>query len=295
VFQFYAVLPGRELRHLHVKRDIQQELTEKFETEASKAVKDKHEIPFSAQYPTALKHEILLVQDFHLPDRFVEDVEDSNHCDDIKMKDIDGRHVKAIVGATPNEDGEGVQKAIFKELSGARIMDRSPWHFYLEGSYLTRLDKPGLAIPDNVHAVYQDGDLRFFSYDTAKKFLDLTGIYMEAAKEDMETFLSEGPVTFDSKEETLDKVADSWCRRRISMVLASEVWTRVTVSEIKREAGSFGVEIHTRDKEGTETIILPETRAGLKDVLRVLNQDFFYSLLDREQMVAGIKTPHQPE
>ena len=44
---------------------------------------------------------------------------------------------------------------------------------------------------------------------------------------------------------------------------------------------------------GEEAIILPEDRASLKDVLKVLNQDFFYALLDGAPMYAGIKTPHQ--
>lgn len=290
VFQFYAVLPTFELRHLHVRGEVQQQLTDKFRREANRALRDKHVVPFSSQYPTAQKHELLTIADFPLPEQFQVDVRDPNHCDDIRIEDVDGRHVKAIVGAAPTDDGEDVEIAVFKELSGARILDRSPWNFFLDGNTLTRLDRPGLAIPEPVHAVYRDGDLYFFAYETARRFLDLTGLYREAAIEDIEAFLEQGPVIF-SGDVQLREVADSWCLRRISMVLASEVWKRVTVQQIREQAAAFGVIVDTEAVNGEDTIILPDTRTALKDVLKVLNQDFFYSLLDRTPMYAGIKVP----
>lgn len=289
MFQFYVVLPSFELRHLHVEQDIQKELTNKFHGEAEKALDDKHTVEFGSQYPTAQKHELLVIRNFPLSEQFKEDVRDSNHCDDIEIDDIDGRHVKAIVGARPQDDGE-VEVAVFKDLNGSRILDRSPWNFLLDGSTLTRLDRPGLSIPNTTHAVYADNNLYFFSYETARKFIDLTGLYTEAAREDIDTFLREGPVRFDG-DGALYEVADSWCLRRISMVLSSKVWERVTVSHIKQRADMFGVSVDTETVGGTETIVLPEDRASLKDVLKVLNQDFFYSLLDSQPMYAGIKLP----
>lgn len=291
MFQFYAVLPNYELRHLHVHRDVQQELTAKFRREADRALRDKHVVPFSSQYPRAQKHEILVVEDFPLPARFVDDVKDSNHCDDIEIQDVDARHVKAIVGATADQDGERVEIAIFKELSGSRILDRSPWNFFLDGNTLNRLDRPGLAIPEPVHAVYKDGDM-FFAYETARRFVDLTGLCTEAAAEDIDEFLEWGPVVFRGAGD-LHEAADSWCLRRISMVLASEIWTRVTVQQIKEQADTFGVALVIEMVDGKESIVLPGDRASLKDVLKLLNQDFFYSLLDGRPMYAGIKMPYQ--
>ena len=290
MFQFYAVLPNFEIRHLHVRQEVQRELTTKFQCEADKALGDKHEIPFSSQYPRAQKHELLVIRDFPLHEQFEEGVRDSNHCDDIEIEDVDARHIKAIVGAAPDDDGEKVEIAIFKELNGARILDRSPWNFFLDGNTLTRLDRPGLAIPEPVHAVYRNGDLFFFAYETARRFIDLTGLYTEAATEDINSFLEQGPVVFGGDGQ-LHEVADSWCLRRISMVLASEVWTRVSVQQIKERAETFGITLDTRVVEGKENIILPGDRASLKDALKVLNQDFFHSLLDNTPMYAGIKAP----
>jgi hypothetical protein len=289
VFQFYVVLPNFELRHLHVQQDIQRELTDKFRHDAERTLRNKHIVSFGSQYPTAQKHELLVISDFSLSEQFRECVEDSNHCDDIEMADLDGRHVKAIVGAVSEDDGNNVKIAVFKELSGTRILDRSPWNFFLHGNTLTRLDRPGVAIPEPVHAVYQGGELYFFSYETARKFVDLTSMYTEAAEEDLEAFLEQGPVIF--RGGTLREVTDSWCLRRISMVLSSRVWTRVTVQQIQEQAATFGVILDTEPVNGEETIVLPEDRASLKDVLKVLNQDFFYSLLDHTPMYAGIKVP----
>lgn len=289
MFQFYVVLPNFELRHLHVIQNVQRELTDKFRHEADSAMRNKHIVPFSSQYPTAQRHELLVIRDFPLSEHFKEDVQDSNHADDVEIGDIDGRHVKAIVGAAPHDDGENVEIAVFKELSGSRILDRSPWNLFLEDNTLTRLDRPGLAVPEPVHAVYRDGDLHFFSYETARRFVDLTGLYREAVKEDIDTFLAQGPVIFNG-DGTLHEISDSWCLRRISLVLSSEVWKRVTVPQIKDQADAFGVVINTESVNGEDHIVLPEDRASLKDVLKVLNQDFFYSLLDNTPMYAGIKS-----
>lgn len=289
MLQFYAVLANFELRHLHVSADIQADLTNKFRGEAAAATIGKHAIRFHPGYPTAQRGEVLTIPDFPLSEQFQEDVRDPGNCEDMDIEELDGRHVKAIVGASA-ENGGDVEIAVFKELSGARILDRSPWNFFLDGNSLTRIDRPGVAIPDKVHAIYRDGGLYFFSYETARRFVDLTGLYREAVEADIDKFMDEGPVVF-SGSGNLHDVLDSWSRRRISLILASRVWDRVEVREIRDRAAQFEVTVELKSVGGAESIVLPDNRAALKELLKVLNQDFFYTILDNTPMYAGIKVP----
>lgn len=286
MLQFYAVLPDFELKHLHVEQNIQAELTDKFRSEAATFLQSKEIIKFEPGYPTRQQGEVLVLRGFPLPERFQEDVRDPNHCEDISPQDLSRRKVKAVVGASARDEDDTVEIAVFKEISGARILDRSAFGFLLDGSTSTRIDHPGLVIPEPVHAVYKDGDLYFSSFETTRKFIDLTGIYSEASHADIEKFLNVGPVAFKG-EGTIHDIVDTWSRRRISMILESRVWEQITVQEICSQAGRFGVNIET--KNDGEQIVLPDNRSGLKGVLKILNQDLFHSILTDTPMYAGTK------
>jgi hypothetical protein len=285
VLQFYVVLSSLELRHVHVEQDIQQDLTNRFSREAEAYLHGKQAIDFAPSYLTAQKGEVLVARDFALPSQFREDVADPNHCEDISPRHLNDRNVKALVGAEARDDGS-VRIALFKELSGARIIDQSPLNFFLRRNTLTRADHPGLAVPERVHAVYEDGDLYFHSYDTAKKFVDLAGIYSEAAHEDVETFLNTAPVVFEGEESFYD-LTDAWSRRRISMILANPVWDRISVQEIGEKAEVLPFTVETRN--GGESLLLPSNKAQLRELIRFINQDNFRSILTDELHYAGSK------
>jgi hypothetical protein len=291
VLQFYAVLPDFELRHLHVEQGIQAELTSKFRREAAAFLQGKEVIEFEPGYARAERGEVLVTRSFPLPERFKEDVRDSNHCEDINPQDLSHRNVKAVVGATARDEDGAVDIAVFKEMSGARILDQRAFSFVLDGNTLNRIDRPGLVIPEPVHAVYEGGDLYFSSFETTRRFVDLTEIYSEASHADIEEFLSSGPVAFEG-DGTIHDVVDTWSRRRISMILESHVWEQITVPEICAQAAAFGVTVETKDGGGT--LVLKADRAYLKDVLKVLNQDLFHSILTNTPMYAGTKVRLEP-
>lgn len=289
MLQFYVVLSNFELRHLHVEQSIQAELTNKFRREATAFLHAKEVIEFEPGYPTAQTGEVLVLRRFELSEQFEECVRDSNHCEDIDPQELSRKHVKAVVGAATGDD-DRVSIVVFKEMSGTRIIDQK-WGFLLDRHTLTRIDSPGLVIPEPVHAVYEGRDLYFSSYETTRRFLDLTGMYSEASRVDIEEFLSGGPVTFEG-DGTIHDIVDTWSRRRISMILESRVWEQITVREICDQAARFGVDLETRN--GGEQLLLPDNRAGLKDVLKVLNQDFFHSILTNTPMYAGTKVRLEP-
>lgn len=291
MLQFYAVLPDFELRHLHVEQGIQAELTNKFRREAASFLHGKEVIRFEPGYPTAQRGEVLVLRSFPLPEHFQEDVRDPNHCEDINPRDLSHRNVKAVLGASARDEDGAVDLAVFKEMSGTRILDRKAFGFLLDGNTLTRIDHPGLVIPEPVHAVYEGGDLYFSSYETTRRFMDLTGTYAEASHADIEDFLSGGPVVFEG-EGSIHDVVDTWSRRRISMILDSRVWEQITVPEICAQAAAFGVTVETKDGGGT--LVLKADRAYLKDVLKVLNQDLFHSILTNTPMYAGTKVRLEP-
>jgi hypothetical protein len=292
VLQFYAVLLNYELRHIHVEQSIQTDLTNKFQRDAAEFMNGKRQVPFAPSYSTAQKGEVLVQKGFILPDRFVEDVADPIHCEDISPRDLNERHVKALVGAAADDEG-ATRIAVFKDLAGARIIDQSPWTFFLSRNTLTRPEHPGLAVPRPVHALYENENLYFHSYDTTKKFLDLTGIYNEASREDVARFLHEAPVLFQGSGDVYD-LADTWTRRRISMMMVDPVWQHITVPEIcavasELESALGPLPFQVRADEHGESLLLPDDRAGLRELVRFLNQDVFRSILTGELFYSGVK------
>jgi hypothetical protein len=298
VLQFYVVValinsdstPRYELRLLDFEEENRQRLTHKFLHEADKFTRKKHEVNFDPGYMKAERGEILVARGFTLPDTFVEDVRHPTHCDKISAEDLHHKRVKAVVGASADNE-TGIDIAVFKELSGTRVLSDATGSlaFLLHRDTLVEADDPGFIIPEPVHAVYRDGNLYFQSYDTAKKFVDLGVIYRDASREDVNSFLQDSPVSFEGADSDFYDFIDTWSLRRISLIINNPVWETISVDDIRLRSSSLPVSVETTPDGAS--IVLPNDKSRLRELLKLLNRNIGREVLTDELIYSGSQIP----
>lgn len=92
-------------------------------------------------------------------------------------------------------------------------------------------------------------------------------------------------------EGTIHDFVNSTNKRAISMLWSSGRMARMNVQQVKEYAEEYGVEFNTNGSGPTEKILVPETNKGFKELLDLLNQNYFPGIFDGEKYVANSKRP----
>lgn len=289
--QFYAVQRDYKTKHLKVRANEQEELADKFKQDAERYRSGKEVVGFDSGWNTE-DHELFKIDGFELPKDLQRCVRSADGCEDMTASEFDEGNIKAMFGASVNQAGD-VETVIFKNIDKSMIVNRNRINLRYDLRYdqetITRTDAPGLAVPDSVAAVYMGGTLYFSSRRTAGQVLDLTVTFETASNADVQDFLNSGPLLFESVDD-VQEIADDWSRRRIKMISSNPVWQEVDVSDIRGWAKECGVEVKVvTDAEGRQLIELPSDRAGLKNLLRVLNEDFFEAPFSKQKFLSNSK------
>ena len=84
-------------------------------------------------------------------------------------------------------------------------------------------------------------------------------------------------------------LADSWVRRKISLVQQSGILQNVPLHEMKAVAIDFGIPFSTVEENGAEVICVPGNKSDLKKLLRFLDEDYYKSPLSKTHFVTNSK------
>jgi len=163
----------------------------------------------------------------------------------------------------------------------------------LDGNTLRRLAEPGLALDITLSALIEGSDLFLRSYTRAKRVLDLTTYYREATDAELDKFSSHAKVHCDLA--SLKKVADSWIRRKVALLLDSPDFKVLSPRKAAGVARKFNLRLAIKKEDGEEHIVIPtEDRKALKDLLRFLDEDYLESPLSGSRFVSHSKRKLKP-
>ena len=116
-----------------------------------------------------------------------------------------------------------------------------------------------------------------------------TDYYREATDADVDEFLASDHVLVDDHD-SFRELADSWTRKRLALVMEKKVIQQVGVRRICDRAREFGVDVQSRRVDGRAKIVMPAEKRGLKELLRILDEDYYRGVLTRTRYVANSKT-----
>ena len=218
-----------------------------------------------------------------------------------KLRPIDVRPhgVKALVAVeightppdTPDEQGRRfISHAAFKRLDRSRIIDQSVLRIVWSRETFDRIDGPGMTVPEGLDALYEEGTLYFNSHQTASGFLDLTEAFAEASGPQIDDVMNQGILLF-SGDGTIHEFVNQTNKRAISMLWRSGRLSNLAVQDIKDQANGYGIELSLDGSGPNERILVPETNKGFKELLDLLNQNYFPGIFDGEKYVANSKRP----
>ncbi len=149
-----------------------------------------------------------------------------------------------------------------------------------------RVDEVGLTLDDRLAAMLVGTSLRFLSFHAIRQVLDLSAYFAEATVPELRAFArTDGIHVVD--EEVFVAMADTWVRKKVTLIGRSGILAAVSSAEIQRAALEFGIEVQTVHANGREAVTLPGVKAELKVLLKFLDEIRARGLLALRGLVDG--------
>lgn len=92
-------------------------------------------------------------------------------------------------------------------------------------------------------------------------------------------------------EEAFVAIADTWVRKKVTLIGRNGILAAVSSAEIRRAALEFGIEVQTVQANGRKAVTLPGVKAELKALLKFLDEDYYRSPLQGRNYVTNSKRP----
>jgi hypothetical protein len=295
---FFGVMPDFSVRLIRPSDRVNSELEEIFQ----KDIREYQQLDSKDFYPDYTPKrgaENFKLGDFRLPAIMERGMILWHSRERLRPEDVRLRGVKALaaveVGHTPpdnpNERGQQfVRRAAFKRLDKSRIIDQRVLRIVWSRDTFDRIDGPGMTVPEGLDALYEEGTLYFNNHQTASGFLDLTDAFDEASGPQIDDVMNQGVLLF-AGEGTIHDFVNQTNKRAISMLWRSGRLSSIEVQDVMDKAAEYGIELQTGVSEGQERILVPDTNKGFKELLDLLNQDYFPGIFDGEHYVANSKRP----
>lgn len=217
----------------------------------------------------------------------------------LRPESIRPQGVKAIVAVEteyrpadhPEEQPQRFIKwAAFKRLDKSRILDQSVLRILWDRGTFDRLDGSGITIVEGLDALYEEGTLYFNSTRTASGFLDLLAAFDETTEPQINEVMEQGILSY-AGEGSIHDFVNATNKRAISMLWRSGRLADMVVPDIRSYASEYGIDIQTTGSGDDERILVPSTQKGFKQLLDLLNQNYFPGIFDGEHYVANSKRP----
>ncbi len=295
---FFGVMTDFNVRLIELSDRVNSHLEEIFQ----KDIREYQQLDskdFFPDYTPKRGAENLKLDGFRLPAVMERGMLLWHSRDRLRPTDIRPHGVKALVAVeighmppdNPNERRQRfVKQAAFKRLDKSRIIDQSVLRIVWSRETFDRIDGPGITVPEGLDALYVEGTLYFNSHRTANGFLDLTDAFDEASEPQINEVMDQGILLY-AGDSTIHDFVNPTNKRAISMLWRSGRMASMNVQQIKEYAEEYGVEFDTDGSGPIEKILVPETNKAFKELLDLLNQNYFPGIFDGEKYVANSKRP----
>jgi len=270
-----GMMSDRTLRHLRLHQSILSDLAADFDRCAREYVGDKVQRHFTPDFNPDDGEDIFVIPQRSLDPQLVAAVNDVQSLGEVTSADLESGALRAVVGIKIGTSG-AIENAVFKAIDRNRIIKRGILNLVCDAGTFTQIVNSALLIPEKTAMVFTAGNIYFENFRIASRMLDLSDVFEEATAPQVSAFLSHEKFKC-GRQDQITAVMDSWCKKRIAMISAGNVLGAVTAANVVAHASQFDVEIKVVAEGGVEKIIFPEDRKGIKELLKVLNDDYLNS------------------
>ena len=203
---------------------------------------------------------------------------------DIKTKGFDQENIKALfTGSSVN----GSTKVLIQQFSPRQMLSNK-FALVWQGNAFRRLDDQAFTLDTSLACILEGGKLKFKSFHKMRSIIDLADFYSEATEPEIRSF-AEHPTFKVADMEMFLNEADQTIRKLIHSVTRMETLDQYSASKIKAAAKDVKMNITT--KKGR--IVMPESRAEIKTLLRFLDDGLYEAPLSKQRYVTNSKKRYE--
>jgi hypothetical protein len=121
-----------------------------------------------------------------------------------------------------------------------------------------------------------------------RRLFDVDDYYKEATNEELASFAQHARLAAPADFNLAD-LADTWIRRKITLIQASGLLDTTPADKIQQIANTFNIQLEVIGQGNEAKLTLPNQKRDLKAFLKFLNDDFYQSPLTDVQYVSSSK------
>jgi hypothetical protein len=284
----FAIVRGAipRVHRVSIARNLQTELETLFRSQAE-AFLDGSELPFDARH-TPESDEIHYIEPFTDADNLLMLGSKSLSC---PVFDVSDEMLHQLVGLCVVTRVKGKVTACLQTFDRRHAITRDKFAMIHVGDGFTRLEQRGFVLDTHVVALLRSDRLLFRSFAAANRLFDLAEYFHEATDAELESFAGHRALAVDDVA-GFRTIADiKRIRKQVALVLESDILSKVPVrtivSRAKTEASHLTIQTTGRGKN--MKIVLPESRAEVRDLLDFLQENCYRGCLTRQGYVANSK------
>lgn len=243
-------------------------------------------VPFDGKYKPE-DFECLAIPDFQGAGRMFDALSQPLQCDSIPASSEVLARIKALFTGYVH-DGE--MHILVQRFDKRQVLSGRGISIFHSADVFKKIEGPGITLDCRLAAVIRGGELRFRSFHVMRQVFDnVSQYYVEATDTDIEAFARNTALKVD--DEALKAVADTWVRRKVALVAASDILNAVPTTELVAVAREFGITLLTEQPAGAvdPVLIVPTQRADLMALLRFLDEDYYKSPLSEARYMTNSK------
>ena len=270
-WNLFALLDDSEtpILRLPLTRDLQNTVGNTFQGQLGELfANEPDEVPFDASLNPD-ESEIAYISGFEPPAIIWEAIRNPTRLDSYEASQETLEKTKGFF------TGDHLsRKLLFQVFDRRRVLSTQRVTILYSGDTFRRLEDPGVTLDTQLAAGFMDDRLYFRSFYTARRLFDLSPYFREATDRELETFAGHQALAVPDADE-LREQADTWVRKKIALILQSGILDSQPPTKIAQVAKAYGVPVTFDGKR----IAIPSDKRALKQVLRLLEENFFTSEL----------------
>lgn len=287
-FNLFALTsdPERRILRIPLSKDVQSEVGALFQQQSEDFKGNaQEEIPFDGKYKPDTG-ECLLISDYSDIDGLPDALASALNYPEIEPNAIEFATIKALFSGFSKSDGTHV--VLVQYFDKRKIISNSGISLFHSANVYKKVDGVGITLDNELAVVLEGNTLKFFSFFKARQIFDLSAHYNEATDADLGAFAAT-PAFHVPNPESLVAMADSWVRRKVSILMQSQILQTVPAETIVKAASTFNILVKTTEIDGKQVVVLPDNKTELKKLLRFLDEDYYLSALVGDHYLSNSK------
>lgn len=191
--------------------------------------------------------------------------------EELNSNEFEAERIRAILVQL---EENGVKRLLIQSFSLSQRLSRK-MALISNGNTFDKIDTSSFVLTNQLDIIVEFGLIKFKKYNVAKRIFDLSAHYKEATDAEIRLFAQNDKLTIDP--ELLIQLATQPLRKMISSVQASGVLDREDANSIRRKAAGLVPVVVENNR-----VVVPLTRAGLKDLMAFLDHKIYKSPVDED-------------